>query len=83
MVKRANKKKTTPPPRGAIAKPPRLKAAVDMSRGADVSMDTAAEEGGAKKKRAKNAKVKRSLVRKKRRVKVMGAKHKQRRKGIN
>ena len=46
------------------------------------SLASAAMEFKAKAKKMPS-KVKRSLVRKKRRVKVMGAAHKQKRKGIN
>ncbi|KAL3922410.1 MAG: hypothetical protein SGPRY_004571 [Prymnesium sp.] len=93
MVKSAGKGKAGKAPRrsgGAISKPPRLKAAADIARSTtqqegSLRMDTGDEipQQANKKGRTKHSKVKRSLVRKKRRVRMMGAKHKQSRKGIN
>ena len=81
MVKKL-KKKAVPRGPGSV---PRLKSAVDGAAlsdaaGEGLEMDV---EGRGNKARTKNSKVKRSLVRKKRRVKVLGARHKDRRKGIN
>ena len=78
------KKKTNPEgkPKGKVSVP-RLKSVLDSTAAALVGgkdtdlMDS--DERQKSKVRNKHSKVKRSLVRKKRRVKVLGAKHKQKR----
>mmetsp|Transcript_13949 Transcript_13949/g.36649 ORF Transcript_13949/g.36649 Transcript_13949/m.36649 type:complete len:97 (-) Transcript_13949:213-503(-) len=95
VKKKAAKKPLIAKKRGGVSKPPRLKSAVDgvaldaevhadgAVDDADFSMDTEGAEQGGKKGKKNHSKAKHKVVRKKRRVKVMGAKYKQRRKGIN